>query len=453
MKQKTPWLVQWNLEPALEQLKKPDCHRWRTAFEHRLDSSDIAHGSADKMSLFRALTDLDQELSAIFSARTLLSLSDKGARITQFNEEWLNLMAEKLMQHCHSLACAWCQNENIVEEPASTWCEVILKQGIPASILTPAKALTRQWHEGALGLGELLLQRKALDPNRQILQCRLRDNDLPMEACWFSEQYQQESQQYFSQLCGRSGKKKVDFNQIHDSEQQGFAVVEITLDQCLRLFERLCERLGAEELSEVQSMQATSRIQVTEKEGVMDLCLDTPFGSYIQLSYFGNLDSAVRLAHELGHAMHQHLHRNSATHCLPIGPVESETWAMVFESEFLETLEQSYPKWRESIQIFRAHRRIEMNHRHRMLAQFELAVLDPAVQSVREINDIWLALNRSFYGPYVQFDNEYGSAWEDIHHLATSPFYLLSYHVAKERSESLNTIDLVRKHTGRKEVK
>jgi len=177
-----------------------------------------------------------------------------------------------------------------------------------------------------------------------------------------------------------------------------------------------------------------------------DLCLDTPFGSYVQLDFDGSLSSAVRLAHEIGHAVHHYLHRHSAHTSEPLNAVDSETWALDFETVFLESLEIEYPDCKTNLIAFRQSRQIEMNHRHRILHHFEHALHGNDIRSIEDIDALWLNTNQLFYGNSIDFDTGFKRRWTQVHHLFTAPFYLMIYGIAKDRADATRPTHCINQH-------
>lgn len=76
---------------------------------------------------------------------------------------------------------------------------------------------------------------------------------------------------------------------------------------------------------------------------------------------------------------------------------------------------------------------LEMDNRHRMLSRFELGLYELPEWTVASISAHWLELNRQFYGDRIQFDPGFATAWSELHHLFTAPWYLLAYPLAMQR--------------------
>lgn len=436
--------VRWNLQPAFARLEQWRSDQWRKGIDKELASIERALTCQEAEVSFGKLLNLDSELSAIYSARTLLAYSGEETSIGEAELAWLNHVTGNFIDRCRQVATALCRTPETLSSNMVAWCDGILQEGLPASVRDPGLALNERWRGGQLSMDELLLRRKNLDPDHLILKQRFKDNGLSKSDDIFPLEYQMESQRYFSELLDRSGHTELSLEALHDLEKQGFDSISLSLNQTLEVFRRLCLELDKDLFDEVRSIVTSGRMQIIQDEECMDLCVDTPYGSYVQVQYDESLNSAVCLAHEMGHAMHQYMHRNSEKHYLPLTPVESETYALAFENSFLKTLRKVEPCWSKEIANYVVHRRVEMNHRHRMLGRFEQGILHPDVQSADDINRLWVTMNRLLYGEATLLDGEFSTAWSEIHHLVTAPFYLAVYSEAKEVADRAGLDSLVR---------
>ncbi len=154
---------------------------------------------------------------------------------------------------------------------------------------------------------------------------------------------------------------------------------------------------------------------------------------FVLLNYNNDLDSAFTLAHEMGHAMHSWL---SAKNQPPV-----DSGYVLFVAEVASTcneallmyhlLDRTRSKTERAVLInyFLEQFRTTL-YRQAMFAEFELKIhtLAEAGESLtaRTLCDIYLELNRAYYGPEVVLDPGIETEWARIPHFYRR-FYVYQY--------------------------
>lgn len=434
--------LHWNLDGPLADLSRIRESEFRNSFEHDLARCQKHVNSRpdtgfELVRCFHEILQLDARLFAWHSTVTLTRLvRHRWADEAAFHG-WLSHQCEQLAMLVENFSAYLRQCVAPLPANIQQWLNSLDPVTDPE--LKPSyDRIADGWQAAGPGAHSLLSSRSRIDPQRIALRQRLAANRLAEREIALSDSHLEESRCYFDTILDRNGKATATIDKVRDLEASLSAAIQLDIDDAINRLLNSLKGLHPICRQEVEALLSEGRLRLAEP----DLCLDTPFGSYVQLAFDGGLESAVRLAHEIGHAIHQKLHRDSSAAHLPLTDVDSETWAMAFENRFMDALESGKPEWSGAVQAFRRHRLIEMNHRHRMLNSFEQALHDPGIQTEADIDRLWLAYNRRFYGDRIQLDSGFESAWSEIHHFFTAPFYLAVYAVAKERADrcDLNTM-------------
>jgi oligoendopeptidase F len=288
--------------------------------------------------------------------------------------------------------------------------------------------------DSSVDMRPALCSRSKIDPDAWAFQYRLQQNDLRPKDVDFQATHQAQSQLYFQQLVECMGVRSAPLSDVRAFEARQWETVEFTWSQAIECVGHCFHEVDASFRQRLSDLLSQGQVRVTQDAYQPDLCLDTAFGSFVQLHFDGSLGSVVRLAHELGHAIHQSMYRDHPSQQTPPAPLEQEIWAMTFERCLLQTLCADFPDWIRQLNAFRQSQWIEMNHRHRMLTAFEQALHRPEVQCDTAVNQLWLEYNQGFYGSRITLDPSFRTAWQDIHHFWQAPFYLAIYPNAIERA-------------------
>lgn len=441
----------WDLAPANRALSKFQSESYRMELAQKVNElgSMLKNGLRPPnatLPFHRELMEVDNTLHAIHCAFDLKALSGQssdgesafGRCYASLSHDFSQLIDEYIVfitsfnRHVPNLVQKWV---NAMTTPC------------PTSELQQGYSFITSEYESTVERGSVALSKRSLlDPEKTARDYRLRENQLNRDQVDYTTIHQAESQTYFNRLLSETGRKSALLSEVRDVENSRYSVIQIPLEDALSTLRRAFEQCNPECLREVDDVLANRRLRFCPDPSSADLCFDTPFGSYVQLHFDGGLTSAVKLAHEMGHAVHQYLHRCSENACLPLNVVDSETWALDFETTFINRLGVEQPELLSSLFSFNESHRIEMNHRHRMLHSFELALHGSNIRSVSDINDLWLAINRTFYGPNINFEAGFEKAWMEIHHLFTAPFYLMIYGIAKERADTYRPTQSINRH-------
>ncbi|WP_028671069.1 M3 family metallopeptidase [Saccharospirillum impatiens] len=438
----SPTFAQWDLSLAINVLSRFEDHWQRVQLEHKIESARRALerfpvDATQITRLHNGVMEIDRILDSIQGACNVIELT-LGDSVRTDNE----------IRDWHSRQC-------------KTYSQVI--EGYMSAIerrLEHVPTIIREWYDSISALApapepqeyyttiadyyttnqnkafNALSQRAFIDPDLKALAHRLYENRLSKEEADFTSVHQEESQAYFRQLASCTSINRPSLFHIRDLEESRYASFTYSLTEALHVLRHSFSQCHPNCAFEIDRIVAQGRLRLVDGTDQPDLCLDTPFGSYVQLQFNSSLPSVVSLAHELGHAVHQHLHRNSYRASHPLNAVDSETWALDFETVLIDRLTIDHPDFSPVLNAYRESRRIEINHRHRMLHRFELALHNPSIQSPEDVNTLWLNVNRLFYGDSIKLEADFKHAWQEVHHLFTAPFYLMVYGIAKERADT-----------------
>ena len=447
-----PTFTNWNLDVPLADLRNVRNAKHRENIECDFTRCrDLVDGKPDTayelVHCFHSILQLDARLFAWHSAITLIRLVGGQWAYKSESHDWLSSQCDQLATLIDDFA-AWL-SQCVAPLPANIqqWLNS-LDTGAESELQQGYEGITKRWKTNEPNIHSALASRSSIDPQCIAFRQRLTSNRLVARETALSDLHLEESRRYFESILDRTGHASATLENVRALEASSFADIGLTLSEAIDLLLNSLASLEPICRNEVEALLSEARLRLAEP----DLCLDTPYGSYVQLRFDGGLETAVRLAHEVGHAVHQRLHRESTVSFLPLTDVDSETWAMAFENRFLNTLESRKPQWTSAIQAFRRYQLIEMNHRHRMLHDFEQALHGPSIQTEADINRLWLRINNRFYGDRVVLEPGFESAWTDVHHLFTAPFYLSVYGVAKERADRCDLSSMIHTYVQEKET-
>jgi hypothetical protein len=431
----------WNLNPVddiLRHFERPDS-RLRLEKEIASLCLEITAGERSIESIERIHRTLMQTDTTLFSIQSAFDLKDICHSDTSGRSELLKWYLGQVATFSQLI-------EQLLQaiEPQSTRLPIHIRRWVN-SLSTIELCPQLQAHHTAIatdyethiaGAYHALARRAVIDPHLDAYAKRLSDNNLDEKQGLFTSVHQDESMAYFERLAVAFGKARPLLSDIRKFESEQFTNFSYSIADALTLLRKSFAGCHPECATEIDRLVAGGRLRLLPSDNQPDLCQDTPFGSYVQVFFDGTLSSVVRLAHEIGHAVHQHLHRASSKSSIPLNAIDSETWALDFETTFLNYLVTQQHCRSCAIQAYQQSRRIEMNHRHRMLSRFERALHNRDIRSIDDIDALWLATNRLFYGKHVSFDQGFERSWTQVHHLFTAPFYLMIYGIAQERADA-----------------
>jgi hypothetical protein len=431
----------WELRPIDAILSHYDKPGNRAHLENEITRlrSGVVTGQTSIESIERihkALMQIDNTLFSIQSAFDLLALSHADASSHSGLLGWhLDLITQfGLLIEQHALSIK--PHVDRLPKPISTWFYSLASFELCPELQKRYTAIGIQYETDVPGSYVSLIQRPLIDPRLDACAKRMGDNLVAEKEAHFTIAHQEQSQAYFDRLTVASGSERLLLSDIRDFECSLFANLRFSLDGALRMLRDSFAQCHPECSREIDQLIASGRLRLLPTDDLPDLCLDTPFGSYVQVRFDGSLSSSVRLAHEMGHAVHQHLHRESEWAYVPLNTLDSETWALDFETAFLDYLITEHPGEASAVLAFKQSRVIEMNHRHRMLHHFERALHSTGTRSIDDIDTAWLTANRLFYGERIAFDAGFERSWTQVHHLFIAPFYLMIYGIAQERADA-----------------
>jgi oligoendopeptidase F len=162
---------------------------------------------------------------------------------------------------------------------------------------------------------------------------------------------------------------------------------------------------------------------------------------YMLLNYADTVNDAFTVAHEMGHTMHTVLSHESQ----PFATAEytifvAEVASMTNESLFLEHLlaHETDPGRRAVLLQHGVDEICAGFYRQAMFARFELeahrAVERGEPITAEVLQDLYLGVQRDFFGDTLDDQEWYRNAWAQIPHFFASPYYVYQYATSKAAS-------------------
>lgn len=444
--------TRWNLEPIETFLKNAASKEWQSKITAALADAEQAFKTGSIEGRFKRLIQLESKIGCVISALNLVGLQQEDTSQYSAVELWLSEATGVLVQRIDAFYQSLSNRECPLPEPLYDWYRSIHIEKQFNDRLGAYRALRRESREGTLSSADALLKRAQIDPDAIALEYRLNQNQLQTEAITFSGATTQESNAYFSKLVASMGVASAPLSDIRIMEQERYRVPGLGWTTAWQTLSAAFESVHPVCKTYLNDARLNGHVRLIREPNQPDMCIDSPFGSFVQLNYHESLNGLCRLAHEMGHAIHQSLHRESGLGFLALTDVESETWAMAFEHQLLKYLREPHPEWATQIEAFKEAQWIEMNHRHRMLTCFEQALHNSNLQTEEDINELWLQINTSFYGPFVTFDANFRSAWKEVTHFWNAPFYMAVYPIAKTRSAQCDLSAMIQSIQLKKEL-
>ncbi|MDO4540568.1 MAG: oligoendopeptidase F [Syntrophomonadaceae bacterium] len=211
---------------------------------------------------------------------------------------------------------------------------------------------------------------------------------------------------------------------------------QVPWEEGKKLVREALEPLGAEYLRDMEQAFSDGWIDVFENQGKTSGayswgCYDTQ--PYVLLNYDERLDDAFTLAHELGHSMHSYYsHRTQPYVYSQYTIFVAEVASTVNESLLIDHLLKQSGDARERAYL--------LNHyleqfrttvyRQTMFAEFEKIIHEKVeageALTPEALREIYVGLNRLYYGPEVVCDEEIADEWARIPHFYNA-FYVYKY--------------------------
>ena len=212
----------------------------------------------------------------------------------------------------------------------------------------------------------------------------------------------------------------------------------VSLDEALAVvveaFGRLAPELGALVLEFVDEgrIDAEPRPEKTGTGFCLSVARDVK--PYVLLNYRARPSDVLKLAHELGHAVHLVLAGRAQTALsfeapLPVGEVAAALAQLVVADELVER--EPDPEARLGLVGGRLETSLEAVFRQVALTRFEeeacrvRAAGEPL--GPERLEELWLEAGRRYYGPAVELTDGYRSLWACVGHLFHGRFYNCAY--------------------------
>ncbi len=260
----------------------------------------------------------------------------------------------------------------------------------------------------------------------------LNDVDFQVLDTWTDSHAESGMPAYARALQRGAGLSRCDLKTFRDLERRSMAIPRLDDVQAVKLVLTALGDIDPQGARLVRKLVRDGRLAF-RPASELALCIDTPCGAYVSLSYQPDLNGLMLLAHELGHAVQYEKRRAEGRGHIPLTTVASEAAALSAERALVLWLVARGEPWATPARQYLTAQTLEMDHRHRMLSQFELGLYQLPELTVASISAHWLELNRRFYGATIQFDPGFATAWSELHHLFTAPWYLLAYPLAMQR--------------------
>lgn len=175
------------------------------------------------------------------------------------------------------------------------------------------------------------------------------------------------------------------------------------------------------------------------KQGGGFCCSTTPdLHPYVLVNFTGSMRDVMTVAHELGHALHQHLAAERVGILESSAPLTMAETASVFGEMliFEKILEnEKDPKKRIGLLAGKIDDNFATVYRQIAMTDFELLAHETGLKdgelSSETLSDLWMKANGDFYGKSVTLTNAYRQGWKYIPHFVHSPFYCYAYAYAQ----------------------
>lgn len=433
----------WDLAEPRARLGLARAGNYQKSLENRLSrlvstSTKRSGGTGNLAQAFTVAMQLDTELSGLYSLIELCDWHD-GCETHTPLRKWLDTTCGTYVQWLSGFIDQCSLHPQKVTAEIHEWLRHFESQ---SSGMTDA--VQRYKLASHQPVTSNLLQRPAIDPQRGALHHRLHTNSLAMSDISWSASHKEESERYFRSLLPGSDNETITLSLLREIETEPWSRYRCSLQEALDIIVQTFTSIDSIAHAEVISLYEENRLWVSNNSSPANACFDTPLGSYISCHFSQGLDDLIQLGHEIGHAIHFKLNSQSTPSYQPLAEITQETWALATENALLESPQLARKFGHSAIDAYKRHRSIEMNHRQRMLTEFESALHATNIRTQDDINALWLTLNHAFYGDMVTLDAGFETAWQAVHHITTSPFYLSVYGPAKERADKTTLTSLIK---------
>lgn len=212
--------------------------------------------------------------------------------------------------------------------------------------------------------------------------------------------------------------------------------VDIPYEKAKKMVLEALEPLGSEYLNQMNKGLEDGWIDVYENEGKTSGAFswgtyDTK--PYILMNYDNRLDDLFTLAHEMGHSMHSYYSNQQQPYVYSQYSIfVAEVASTVNESLLMDYLLKNSQDRQEKIYLLN-HYLEEFRgtvYRQTMFAEFEKMVHEKVERGEAltpdKLNEMYVDLNRFYYGPNVIMDPQIAMEWARIPHFY-SAFYVYKY--------------------------
>lgn len=212
--------------------------------------------------------------------------------------------------------------------------------------------------------------------------------------------------------------------------------IKIPYEECRNILLEALAPLGGDYLEEVRKGLTSSWIDVYENEGKTSGAYS--WGAYdthpyILMNYDEKLDDLFTLAHEMGHAIHSAYSNQTQPYIYSRYPIFlAEVASTVNESLLIDHMLKKAKEPQEKLYLINHYLEQFRGtlYRQTMFAEFEKITHEKAeageALTPDLLNQIYLELNRQYYGPELVIDDQIALEWMRIPHFY-SAFYVYKY--------------------------
>ncbi|WP_191602736.1 hypothetical protein [Marinomonas algicola] len=239
------------------------------------------------------------------------------------------------------------------------------------------------------------------------------------------------SRSYFSVIMSASVQSKtLSLQGLRAIQRQPWRDFYISIIEAIQFIERQFSKYDERFQGKVMNAFLAGRIRFVEDVAAASFCFDTPNGSFIQVTFVGDLESLALLAHECGHLIHQELIRDKWVLRQDIQTCLTESIAMYFENRIVKDrlLEEAYDAAVFQAWLLRQYN--EWVNRHELFERFELGLYKLDRVNQTQVAHLWRTLIRDYYPCNIVFDPMFEYEGFKTPHLSFSPFYHSVYPIA-----------------------
>ncbi len=199
----------------------------------------------------------------------------------------------------------------------------------------------------------------------------------------------------------------------------------------MNAYERFSPRMKEEAHRVLKDKRMDARLRKGKRGGAFCTITTPKDTSYVLLNWTGDLKSVSTIAHELGHAIHNHYsssHSIFTQHAgLPLAETASTFGEILLDAHLLEN--DSSPAFRKHMLAKQMDEAFASIQRQSYFTLFEKEAFEMVKEgkTIPDLNTAYLENLRTQFGKKMHIPEEFKYEWLGISHFFHSPFYTYAY--------------------------